>query len=219
MTEITPQSQVGNQSTPEKLTDWELRWKTDTLNSLFDTVKNVFLNPGSYFTGMSAIKDVLPMLIYIYALTLVGSITGLIIQVGWELGVSGGENLFILPVAGFALFAAPIGTIVGSFIAGGLMHLGVVYIGGSKKSYMHTMQVVGYSSATSVWGFIPVVGQWIHGIHQLVLSIIGLKHIHNISWPSAILSGLIPTALFCCCFGSIMFFLAGSIAALSQMGQ
>lgn len=215
---MTENSETSN-SSPQKLTDWEQNWKDDTVGSLFDTIKGVLLSPSSYFEGMGAVQNALPMLVYIYILSFVGSITGVIIQTAYEVMQGKIESLVVIPIVAAVLIFAPLGAMAGSFIGGGLMHLGVIYIGGSKKTYMHTMQVVGYCSATALWGIIPFVGPWIQAVHQIILSVIGLKKIHNISWSSAILSGLIPTFLFCCCFGSVMMFIGGMFAAITQLPQ
>ena len=107
----------------------------------------------------------------------------------------------------FSAVIAPIFYIVQGFlnpwIFGGIYHLGLSIVGGAKKGYGSTVRVVGYSSAPSVWCFIPVVG-WIGAaVLAVVAMVVGIDKTHACGTGKAVLAvflpGLVLGACICVC--------------------
>jgi hypothetical protein len=103
----------------------------------------------------------------------------------------------------FSAFVAPIFYIIQGFlnpwIFGGIYHLGLSIVGGAKRGYGTTVRVIGYSTAPSVWSFIPVVG-WIGAvILGLVAMVVGLDKTHTCGTGKAVLALLLPGLVLGAC--------------------
>ena len=122
------------------------------------------------------------------------------------------------PGAGAAVFGVvlvvvvvlfPIGIILQNFIIAAVFHVGLMVLGGAKQSFETTFRVVAYSSgSTSLLLLIPICGQYVQGIVNLIFAAIGLMHAHEISGVKATFAVLLP--VFLCC-GLVIAFYASII--------
>ena len=79
-----------------------------------------------------------------------------------------------------ALIFLPALLLVGVFVSSGLIHLGLVAVGGARKPFEATFRALCYSGgATSVLQLIPLCGGWLSSIAWLVYSVIALKEVHR----------------------------------------
>jgi len=107
---------------------------------------------------------------------------GSMIQSGYMLSI---PVFFIL----FLIFG-----IIGIFIGGGVIHLGVILFGG-KRGYTQTVKALLYSSTPSyLFGWIPTIGL-IFGIWAFVLEIFGIKELQDMSTGRAIAAIIIPALI------------------------
>ena len=103
----------------------------------------------------------------------------------------------IAAVSTFMMFL--IGGIIGIFIGAGIIHIGVLIVGG-KKGYGQTLKALVYGGTPSyVLGWIPVVGM-IAGIWALIVEILGIKELHEVSTGRAIIAVIIPIVIIAVIF-------------------
>ena len=130
------------------------------------------------------------------------------------MGAIGGMMASLIPAmqnipllgAGTGLMAAVstfvmllIGGIIGIFIGAGIIHIGVLIVGG-KKGYGQTLKALVYGGTPSyVLGWIPVVGM-IAGIWALIVEILGIKELHEVSTGRAIIAVIIPIVIIAVIF-------------------
>ncbi len=112
-------------------------------------------------------------------------------------GATGGVVL-----AGIIFFAILIFGIIGIFIGGLIIHLGVLLVGG-KRGYQETVKSLIYGGTPSyLFGWIPVISI-IGSIWALILIIFGIKELQEVSIGKAVIAVLIPIIII----GAIIAFL------------
>ena len=98
-----------------------------------------------------------------------------------------------------------IGGLIGILVGSGWMHIWV-YLCGGRKGVGQTIKAMAYGSTPSLlFGWIPFIG-FIFGIWSMIVSIIGIRQLHEISTGRAVLAYLlgaiiiplimVPTILF-----------------------
>lgn len=97
-----------------------------------------------------------------------------------------------------ALVILPVLVAAGTFFAALINHLMLMLVGGANYPFETTFRVVAYTSgATSLLNIIPLCGNQVSGIVQLVFVIIGLAAAHEISGGKAAAAVLLPFAICC----------------------
>jgi hypothetical protein len=76
----------------------------------------------------------------------------------------------------------------------GILHLCLLLVGGAREGYQATFRVVSYSSVTSVFNAIPIVGS-LASLWGLVLTVIGLREIHKTTTGKALGALAIPVGI------------------------
>jgi hypothetical protein len=80
------------------------------------------------------------------------------------------------------------------FVTSGIAHLCLRLVGAGQSGFEGTFRVMAYSQAAQLWSLIPFLGGWIGWIWRLIIQLIGLREIHQTSYPRLILAALIPVA-------------------------
>ncbi len=187
-----------------------------------EKTKGFLLNPTESFKQVKE-EDMGAALKYFVIWLLIYSALFAIIM-----GAIGGMMASLIPAmqnipllgAGTGLMAAVstfvmllIGGIIGIFIGAGIIHIGVLIVGG-KKGYGQTLKALVYGGTPSyVLGWIPVVGM-IAGIWALIVEILGIKELHEVSTGRAIIAVIIPIVIIAVIFMAIaatMFVYVGSL--------
>mgnify|MGYP006297132265 CR=1 FL=1 len=124
-------------------------------------------------------------------------------------GAAGG-----LLLGGIIFIAVLIGGIIGIFIGGLIIHLGVILVGGSR-GYSETVKSLIYGGTPSyLFGWIPIIG-FIGSIWALILVIFGIKELQDLSTGKAVIAVLIPVIIIA---AIASFFVLGAVlAGLSNM--
>lgn len=198
-----------------------------------ETTKQVLGSPTSFYEAMPAAGGIGSPLLYgvivgwlgVVAATLYSTLFQSIVAPG--VGAFGENAQFAALLAftegwgGFVLQAilAPVGLVIGLFLASGIFHLMLLILGGAREDFEATFRVVGYAQATSVLMVVPFCGSFVGGVWSLVLYAIGLSKVHRISGGKAAAAVLLPLALVCCCCGLLIALFASSIAALGAQLQ
>jgi hypothetical protein len=99
------------------------------------------------------------------------------------MGQFGMGEIFLAETMGVAIGAIVlvIVSLIMVFIIGGWLHL-FVYLLGGRKGYLETVKALIFGSTPYMLiGWIPLVGIIIGGIWSLILSILGIRELHQIS--------------------------------------
>ena len=107
----------------------------------------------------------------------------------------GGGGLFGLVMGMiFVVLGAFIIVPIALFVWSGVLHLCLLLVGGANEGYQATFRVVSYSSVTSLFNAIPVVGT-IASLWGIVLTVIGLREVHNTSTGKSVAAVLMPVGV------------------------
>lgn len=106
-------------------------------------------------------------------------------MMGVGAGVAGAVVLFVIMM----VFG-----IIGVFISGAIVHIGVLIVGG-KKGITQTIKAVMYGSTPGMLlGWIPIIGG-LAGIWSLVLEILGIRQLQEVTTGRAIIAVIIPLVI------------------------
>ena len=73
-----------------------------------------------------------------------------------------------------------------------ILHTTLMIVGGAGRGFDATLKVMAYSQASQVFGLVPYLGGLIGWFWQLVIRIIGLKEIHQTTYPRIVMAFLLP---------------------------
>ncbi len=180
---------------------WENRSKLGLWQGIYKTFKAVLFSPETFFRSLTFEAGVIEPLAFGTMVGSIGSMFGLFWQLlMWSgLVLTYGESIFGQFTIGVLLLIImviiPVLWVAWIFVSSGIMHLLLLVVRGGENGYEATLRVVSYSQATQVWSLIPFIGGTIGWIWQLVVQIIGLRHIHRMSYLRVIVAFLIPVAI------------------------
>jgi hypothetical protein len=109
----------------------------------------------------------------------------------------------------------PFAVTVGLFIWSGILHLILIIFGWNKENYESSFRLVAYSDGPSFFKIIPIVGDIVSVVWQVVLVIIGIREVHKTTTGKAVLVVLLPLLAFCLCCCGIIFWIIG-LAGLTR---
>jgi len=142
-----------------------------------------------YFVIWIVIYGILFTIVMTVAGGIMGSIYG---NIPGFSGVTGASMELTCALGLF--FIILIGGIIGLFIGAGIVHLGVLLVGG-KKGYLQTVKAIGYGYTPQfILGWIPFINI-IAGIWALVIEIIGVRELQEVSTGRAIIAALLLPAI------------------------
>lgn len=217
---------------PRAETPWEDRGRIGLVSALIETTRKVLTAPGAFFEAMPVTGGIGGPLLYGIVVGTLGVIVAAIYRevfqalVGSTMaGLGGGSELRrILPLfmggAGLVLQVvfAPIFVTVGLFIAGAVVHVFLLMLGGARNGFEATFRVMCYSEAAAIINVVPFCGGVISGVWFLVLAILGVAAAHGIGKGTAATAVLLPLAILCCCCaGGALLFFGGLASMLGQM--
>ena len=229
----TPGTRPGGRREAGSQVPWEDRDRIGFGNALVETTKRVLGEPVPLFRALSRPSGIGAPLLYAVIVGWIGVVAASLYSalfqslVGSSMaGLRESPELaaalgFAQSWGGFILQAifAPVGLIIGLFVAAGVFHVMLLLLGGAERDFESTFSVVGYAQAPAVVMIVPFCGSLIAWIWSLVLYIIGLSEAHGIGRGKAAAAVLLPLVLFCCCCVSLIFLFASSIAALATQVQ
>ena len=217
----------GGGSTP-----WERRAEIGLVSALVETTKSVLTSPGEFFRGMPVSGGIGAPLGYGVILGYVGLLAQAIYDAVFRAVMGSAfapfgsrpemERFGALMGGGLGFMVSailgPILAVIGIFVAAGVFHVMLLLLGSARRDFEATVRVSCYSEAAALLLLIPLCGQLVGGVYQIVLWIIGLSEAHGITKGKAAAAVLIPIALLCCCCVALIAIFAGGLAAaLGQM--
>lgn len=208
----------------------------------WNTTKDVCFNARPFFTGVAESDDPWPSITYSVATGgmsgfVYGLFVGLIylgmgsMMAAMAGSMPGGKGGAGSPAAFIGIMSAVgmgaaliypilfmIGGFIGPWVNGGILHAGLALLGGTTKSYQHTVRVVAYAHGAQAWMIIPGVGGLVGLVFQIIALITGLDATHKCGSGKAAGAVFLPLILFiCCCCG--FYFLVFSMAAAAGPGH
>lgn len=186
---------------PHKGAPWENRSEIGLWKGIYDTFKGVLFSPETLFKTLTFRRGIVEPLAFGTLLGSLGTMFGLFWQFLMWSGMvfTYSEAIFGQLSIALVFFAIMVMTpffwIIFICISSGIMHLLLLMVRGGKNGYEATLRVISYSQAAQVWSLIPFVGGTIGWIWQLVVQIIGFRHIHQTSYLRVIIAFLIPVAI------------------------
>ena len=174
---------------------------SDPVGSFVNTIRNVLLNPVSFFRGIARGGDLAgPLVFALICAVINGVLTGIL---GLLISLASG-NGFGAAIGSLlaGVFGVPIATAIGLFIGAGICHLLVLLlVRPSNAGFEATFRVVAYSSATQVVSWlsaIPIIGilvSLVVGAYGIYLAVVGIREVHATTTGRAALVVLIPAAI------------------------
>lgn len=194
---------------------------SDPVGSFISTAQSVLFRPVGFFRSIPRQGNLLnPVVFAVICAAIAALLSGLIgillaIAGVGEQGVGGAIGSFFL-----VLILTPILTPIGLFIGTAISHLFVlIFVRPVNAGFWATFRVVSYVSATSLIGWFPIIGGLVAGIWGIVLSIFGIREIHNTTTGRAALVVLIPVAIVLLLIGLVAFSILVAIFFGTQQGQ
>ena len=194
---------------------WEDRARLGFLSAFIATTKQVLSSPGDFFSRMNVTGGMGGPLFYgvliAYIGLVAGSVYGLIINLvspslmssllGQRLAEQtfGETALSSGVIFGLTIVLGPLFILVGLFLGAGILHLGLLLVGGAQRGFEATLHTVCYSQATAVVQLVPLCGGVIAAVWTIVLYVIGLSRAHQITVGKSVLAVLLPPLACCCC--------------------
>ncbi len=180
---------------------WENRSELGLWQGIYKTFKEVLFSPEIFFRSLTFKAGIVEPLAFGTLVGSLGSMFGLFWQLlMWSgLVLTYGESIFgqfsIGVILLIIMIIIPVLWVAWIFVSSGITHLLLLIVRGGENGYEATLRGVSYSQATQVWSLIPFIGGTIGWIWQLVVQIIGLRHIHRMSYLRIIVAFLIPVAI------------------------
>jgi hypothetical protein len=199
-----------------------------------ETTKRVLGAPSEFFESMPTSGGIGSPLLYAVIMGWLGVVAAgfysALFQsiVGSGVGAIGGENPELAAALGFAqswggffvqVMFAPIGIVIGLFLAAGVFHVMLLILGGAREDFEASFRVVSYAQAPAVLMIVPFCGSLIAWVWSLVLYIVGLAAAHRIGGGKAAAAVLLPLVLVCCCCALMLGLFFSSLAALVSQAQ
>jgi hypothetical protein len=178
----------------DKECPWEERQNYGTINAYFQTATKCILTPTSFFSKLPTHDGYFnPILFVAMTLPVAAVLTYLWIALFKGMGLAGLVGLLFVASILFVLgiIFIPISLAIWS----GVLHLCLLIVGGAREGYQATFRVVSYSSVTSIFNVVPVVGPLASLLWGLVLTVIGLRETHKTSTGKALGALAIPVGI------------------------
>lgn len=219
-------------------TPWEERGRLGFFPALFETIKQSFVDPVSFFARMRT-DDVVQPLFYYWIVAGFGALVGNLWQAMMAAFRSATTPEMNLPAdnpltpflqsmmemqnsPATAMWTAIGGVVLAPvwlFVYAGILHLFAMLFRCANRGFSATLRSVAYASGPIVLAIVPFCGSFIGGLWSTVLMVIGLWKTQRGSLGGAIGAVVTPLVIFACCLclGSIMLGVAG-FAALAAAG-
>lgn len=179
--------------TSEEASPWESG--EGFFGAFLKTTKDCLFSPTQFFRKIKAGEGYWAPLIY-------GLITGIIgfgVSMIWQwLLVSKLipiRMLSFIPYSfyiTFIIIGMPFMVALSILIGSMITHICLIIVGGNKSGFQATFRALSYSYCAHLFDIIPFIGGIIGSIYMLILTIIGVREVHEITTGRAVLGVLLP---------------------------
>lgn len=202
--------------------------------AFISVVKQSIVDPIGHFRNVAMGKGWLRPWLFALTMSVAVFLVAAAYQLGFQLLAASAEfaaelaNPFAfvsvpfsaLFVVVFAIVGVPLGTTIGLVVQAGIYHLCLMLLGAVRRPFVDTFRVVCYSMGPQVFQIVPLFGGMVAWMWQLVLTVIGVKVVHETTYGRSAIAIFLPMLLCCGFVLVVMMTVAGWIfaAALSAAG-
>lgn len=187
---------------------WEQRAERGFLGALVETIRMVLLEPTRAFRSMPPMGGWGAPLFFFVLCATIGGVAGLGYQAVLNMlspAAAGSPHQKVLTealastaVLGGTIMILPFFFAAAAFLTAALTHLGLMIVGGAKKSFEATFRVTCYAGgATAVLQLVPMCGAMLYWIWSMVATVTGLSEVHGIGKGRALVAVLLPSIVCC----------------------
>ena len=151
---------------------WEERDTRGWLDALVENVKLCLFQPSEFFRRMPREGEMNSPLLYIVILGWIGGAAGQLWQFlfGQWIGPFLNQPPQSLNMTIGLIVVMPLLAVVGLFISSGILHLGLMLVGGAKSGFESTLRVMAYAGGSvNIFQVVPILGALVAGVWGLVL--------------------------------------------------
>ena len=170
---------------------------TDPVQSFVGAARDLVTHPVGFFRNIARRGDFVNPLIFALVCAVISAFVGgflgiLYATVGiGDRGVGGAIGAFVA-----SMFFTPIISAIALFVGAGILHLLVtLIIKPANTSFEATFRVVSYANVAQLVSWVPVLGPLVAVAASIVLTIIGIREVHETTSGKAALVVLIPAAV------------------------
>ncbi len=176
---------------------WEWLDRYGIFAALFETIKRVLFMPARFFATMRPSLTITSPITFYLLLSLFEELAAR----GWMMLAlrylelpEPVKNLFTRVAQDVAspasILSAVLVMLLKLTLLTALYHMLLSLAGGNKNGITVTLRVIAYSSSAALLMLVPFVGLLAAVLYGMVLTLIGIKYGHGISWPKAIFVSL-----------------------------
>ena len=196
-------------------TPWERRHEIGFATALIETTQRVITKPSAFFREMPVTGGIGSPLLYAliigYAGVVISALYDFVLESvggsalsrfgGGDSAAVAGLMPYFQGAMGFVmrLIFGPVFLVVGLFLLSGVVHLGLMALGGAARGFEATFRVACYAEAAALLNIVPGCGSLISAFVMIVLMIIGISEAHGTTRGRAAAAVLLPIVLCCCC--------------------
>ena len=170
---------------------------TNPVESFVGTVRDLVTRPVPFFGDMTRRGDFVNPVIFALVCAVISAAIGGFLGVQYAtvgIGDTGVGGAIAALVA--SMFFTPIISVIALFICAGILHLLVaLVVKPPNTGFEATFRVVSYSNVVQLVGWVPVLGPLVAAVASIVLSVIGVREVHETTTGKAALVVLIPAAV------------------------
>ena len=170
---------------------------TDPVQSFVGVIGDLITRPVGFFRNIARRGDFVNPLIFALVCAVISAAIGGFLGVLYatvgigDTGVGGAIVAFVA-----SMFFTPIISAIALFVGAGILHLLVALIvKPANTGFEATFRVVSYANVAQLASWVPILGPLVAAVASIVLSIIGVREIHETTTGKAALVVLIPAAV------------------------
>ncbi|MEY2548706.1 MAG: hypothetical protein QOD64_1288 [Verrucomicrobiota bacterium] len=200
---------------------WENRQQIGLVKAWLDTVSLLIAKPSEAFAMMRPEGGMMDPLLF----GLIGGCAGSIVSILFQAllrfipGFGGRDDLFnmfgISQWVFLVIYAvlSPLFVLMGLFLAGALLHVCLMLVGGANRPFETTFRVVCFTAgAANLFSMIPMCGGLIAAVYNVVLECIGLSRAHQTTTGKALMAIFLPL-IVCCGVAIVLGIVLGGFGA------
>jgi hypothetical protein len=170
---------------------------TNPVESFVGTARDLVTRPVAFFRSMARRGDFVNPLIFALVCAVISASIGSFLGVWYatvgigDTGVGGAIGALVA-----SMFFTPIISVIALFVCAGILHLLVaLVVKPANAGFEATFRVVSYSNVAQLVGWVPVLGPLVAAVASIILSVIGVREVHETTTGKAALVVLIPAAV------------------------
>ncbi|MGH7491807.1 MAG: YIP1 family protein [bacterium] len=219
----------GDQSGRREYVHWEDRGRLGFLHAFSQTWSDATFRPTQFFRASPKIGDIGSPLLFAFLIGMVATLISSFWQYqlfdsfsqfsempemeGFERFLGTGWNRGMLR---FMVLGSPLWVVLSIFLRAAILHLMMIIVGGNRHGWEATFRAVNYSVGPQLFAIVPWCGDVVALFWWLVLTVIGLREMHETTAGRVLLALLLPFVLCC---GALLLLVYRFAAWFSQVGS